>query len=105
MAGPKLDELMNELREEFENSPPYPGNYLPTKNDICAAKYSADNQWYRARILKNAKDGVLVSFIDFGNVSIEKAHLILINIICFIKILTEKKLTTWLKNIKIVLFL
>ncbi|XP_042897103.1 staphylococcal nuclease domain-containing protein 1 [Parasteatoda tepidariorum] len=65
--GPKLDELMNELREEFESSPPYPGNYVPTKNDICAAKYSADNQWYRARILKNAKDGVLVSFIDFGN--------------------------------------
>jgi staphylococcal nuclease domain-containing protein 1 len=38
------------------------------KNTICAAKFSDDNQWYRARIEKTLGKGKLdVYFIDFGN--------------------------------------
>jgi endonuclease YncB( thermonuclease family) len=37
------------------------------KNTNCLAQFSADNQWYRARIDGRIQGGVKVTFIDFGN--------------------------------------
>ena len=38
------------------------------KGTLCAAKFSVDNQWYRARVTGTQGKGVHdVVFIDFGN--------------------------------------
>lgn len=34
---------------------------------MCAAKYSADNCWYRAKIEKIAGNKVSVHYVDYGN--------------------------------------
>jgi staphylococcal nuclease domain-containing protein 1 len=66
--GERFEELMSEMREELSTNPPLPGAYHPKKLDYCAAKYSADGQWYRARIEKiTGASEAQVLFIDYGN--------------------------------------
>ena len=65
--GPQLEKLMEQLRQDMEANPPLPGSYNPKKGDLCAAKFSQDGQWYRAKVEKLEKGKVLVLFIDFGN--------------------------------------
>ncbi|ODN01371.1 nuclease domain-containing protein 1, partial [Orchesella cincta] len=66
--GDKLEALMNDLRRELNEKPPMTGAYTPKKGDLCAARYSGDGQWYRARVEKTLPDGeVAVVFIDYGN--------------------------------------
>lgn len=65
--GPKLEELMINMRQEFTSNPPLTGAYTPKKNDICAAKFSGDDLWYRARVEKIMGDKVQVMFVDYGN--------------------------------------
>ena len=66
--GPKLEELLTELREELTSNPPLPGAYKPTKGDVVAAKFSADQQWYRAKIEKIvSSQEIQVIYIDYGN--------------------------------------
>ena len=61
---------MEELREEMENNPPLPGAYTAKKGDVCAAKFSQDGQWYRAKVEKlDAGGQATVLFTDYGNVS------------------------------------
>jgi len=64
--GPALEQLMDSIREEFNNNPPLAGAYQPRKNDVCAAKF-VDNQWYRAKVEKVAGSDVSVLYIDYGN--------------------------------------
>ncbi|KAI1286752.1 Nuclease domain-containing protein [Halotydeus destructor] len=66
-GGAALEELLEELRDELNNNPPLPGAFHPVKGDVCAAKFSADQQWYRARIDKTLPSGAQVTFIDYGN--------------------------------------
>lgn len=47
--------------------PPLPPNYQPKKGDLCAACFSVDYCWYRARILRTSPKSVVLQFIDFGN--------------------------------------
>jgi len=66
--GDKLESLMSELRQELTEKPPLTGAYKPEKGDLCVARYSADNEWYRARVEKILPDGeVAVLFVDYGN--------------------------------------
>ncbi|KAJ8315336.1 hypothetical protein KUTeg_007486 [Tegillarca granosa] len=67
--GPQLEKLMEQLRLEMETNPPLPGSYTPKRGDMCAAKFSADDQWYRARVEKVDRNKVTVHFIDYGNVN------------------------------------
>lgn len=60
---------MTELREELTTTPPLVGSYTPKKGELCAAKYSDDDQWYRARIMKVQGNQIYISYIDYGNVS------------------------------------
>merc|ERR1719450_71287 len=40
----------------------------PHRNFVCAAKFSADKSWYRAKVLKvNHDDTVEVEYVDYGN--------------------------------------
>lgn len=66
--GPKLEELLTELREELAANPPLVGAYKPTKGDLVVAKFSADQQWYRAKIEKiMSQNEVQVLYVDYGN--------------------------------------
>ncbi|XP_069102098.1 staphylococcal nuclease domain-containing protein 1-like [Argopecten irradians] len=65
--GPQLEKLMEQLRQDMESNPPLPGSYTPKKGDVCAAQFSADESWYRAKVEKVEKSNVTVLFIDYGN--------------------------------------
>lgn len=65
--GPRLEKLMEEMRGAMESEPPLPGAYSPKRGDLCAAKFSADGQWYRAKIERMEGSKITVFFIDFGN--------------------------------------
>nr|QBI71279.1 ebna2 binding protein P100 [Nicoletia phytophila] len=65
--GPKLEELMEKLRQEFTANPPMTGAYTPKKGDLCAAKFVADGNWYRARVEKVTGNNVNVYYVDYGN--------------------------------------
>ena len=69
-SGQKLEELSENLRKEFAENPPVAGSHVPKRGEIVAAKYTVDNQWYRAKVEKVEKSHVAtVLFIDYGNVS------------------------------------
>lgn len=66
--GPKLEQLTMQLRSELESRPPVPGAYTPKAGDMCVAKFSIDNEWYRAKVLSVQSSGnVNVLFVDYGN--------------------------------------
>lgn len=44
LSGPKLEQLMEQLREEMESNPPLQGAYTPKKGELCAAKFE-DGEW------------------------------------------------------------
>lgn len=50
--GPKAESLLAKLRQEFEANPPLPGSYTPKRGDLCAAKFTLDDAWYRAKVEK-----------------------------------------------------
>lgn len=73
-SGPKLEQLMNQLRTELETRPPISGAYTPKVNDVCVAQFSMDDEWYRAKVLSVKNSGeVTVLFIDYGNKETTKA--------------------------------
>lgn len=43
--GPKLEELLEKMREELAADPPLPGAFKPRKGDLCAAQFSDDQLW------------------------------------------------------------
>lgn len=65
--GTKLEQLTYQLRSELELRPPVAGAYTPKVGEVCVAKFSQDNEWYRARVLKVDGSKVTVLFIDYGN--------------------------------------
>ena len=72
--GPKLEQLTNQLRAELESRPPVPGSYTPKVGDLCVAQFSADDEWYRAKVLSvNANGNVNVLFVDYGNKELTQA--------------------------------
>jgi len=72
--GPKLEQMMADLRQEFTSQPPLAGAYNPKRGDLCAARFSADNQWYRARVeLVKSRDHVELLYVDFGNREVSSA--------------------------------
>ena len=72
-SGPKLEQLTSQMRAELEARPPVPGAYTPKVGDLCVARFSMDDEWYRAKVLSVADSAVVVSFIDYGNKETTKA--------------------------------
>ncbi|XP_056643670.1 staphylococcal nuclease domain-containing protein 1 [Diorhabda sublineata] len=65
--GPKVEALFAKLRQEFEANPPLPGAYTPKRGDICAAKFTVDDDWYRVKVEKVQGGKATVHYIDYGN--------------------------------------
>ncbi|KAF9914354.1 hypothetical protein BX616_008467 [Lobosporangium transversale] len=63
-----LEKMMSELSVHLKNSTA-PPNWKPRTNEIVSAKFTEDNQWYRAKILRNITDpkNVEVIYVDYGN--------------------------------------
>lgn len=67
-SGPKLEQLTTQLRAELASKPPVAGAYTPKVGDICVAKFSADDEWYRAKVTGTSSNSqATVLFIDYGN--------------------------------------
>jgi staphylococcal nuclease domain-containing protein 1 len=65
-----LDTLMKDFASfhiSSSNSQPLPGP--PKAGDVVSAKFTADGQWYRARVRRNDRDAKTseVVYIDYGN--------------------------------------
>lgn len=65
--GPKVESLNAKFRQEFQANPPLVGAYTPKRGEICAAKFTLDDQWYRAKIEKVTGSNISVMYIDYGN--------------------------------------
>nr|CAG4651604.1 EOG090X01F7 [Triops cancriformis] len=64
--GPRLEQLMAQIRQELEANPPLSGAYTAKKGDLCAAKFS-DGEWYRAKVEKVTGNQVSLLYVDYGN--------------------------------------
>lgn len=72
--GAKLETLMAKLRKEFQDSPPLAGAYTPKRNDLCAAQFSEDNEWYRAKVEKVQGQNATILYVDYGNKEVNIQH-------------------------------
>jgi len=70
----KLDEVTKALTEAFASGKPE--SVTPKRNEICAAKFDADNQWYRAKVLRIEDGSYEIRYIDFGNEQTVKADVL-----------------------------
>lgn len=63
-----LDSLMNKLGKFYSrNNCQDPRRIFPAEGELCVAKYSKDDKWYRARITGVREDELQVFFVDYGN--------------------------------------
>ncbi|KAG6446593.1 maternal protein tudor isoform X2 [Manduca sexta] len=63
----KIDAIQAELQSNADNYQDIESREMGT---LCIAKYSADDQWYRAIILDSDSDITTVRFIDYGNTDV-----------------------------------
>lgn len=72
-SGPKLEELLKQMRTELPQTGGKKGGasgdgHTPARGEVVAAKFSADHQWYRARVVKvNSPQDIEILYIDYGN--------------------------------------
>ena len=65
--GSKVEQLQTELRDIFNQTKPV-GGHAPKKGELLAARFAADNEWYRARVEKiEPNNRISVYFVDYGN--------------------------------------
>ncbi|GAA6013769.1 hypothetical protein JCM10207_008185 [Rhodosporidiobolus poonsookiae] len=67
---PELESLMGELSLFHRENDVTPAGFIPRNGDLVSAKFSADNEWYRAKIRRTnpASKQCEVVYIDYGNV-------------------------------------
>ncbi|KAF9581536.1 hypothetical protein BGW38_001413, partial [Lunasporangiospora selenospora] len=64
-----LDKLMSDLSVHYKAAPTAPEGWKPRVNEVVGAKFTSDNQWYRAKVLRNVGESksVEVIYVDYGN--------------------------------------
>ena len=72
VVGPEsklLEKMMKEFSAHHASAGASSAPYTPKTGEFCSAKFSADQSWYRARILKSsvAKNSYEVLYVDYGN--------------------------------------
>ncbi|CAG9781813.1 unnamed protein product [Diatraea saccharalis] len=73
-SGTKLESLMDKIHQELKTNAPLPGSYVPRRGNICAARFTLDDQWYRAKVEKVTEDKKAhIFYIDYGNREIVSA--------------------------------
>jgi len=55
-----------DITERIERSTPV-GGFTPSVGTLCLAQFSADNKWYRGRVVRKLSGMFLVLFVDYGN--------------------------------------
>ncbi|GAA5853221.1 hypothetical protein JCM3766R1_000199 [Sporobolomyces carnicolor] len=66
---PELESLMSELTLFHQSADVTPSGFTPRSGELISAKFSADGQWYRAKVRKSnpGKKEAEVVYIDYGN--------------------------------------
>lgn len=60
----KIEKIIGEIDFDYEKGLERPIR----KGTLCAAKYSEDDEWYRARVERGVgKEVYEITFIDYGN--------------------------------------
>lgn len=63
-----LMELMDQVNQHASSSKAQPFTNPPENGELCLAKFSEDQMWYRASVLDVSPAATTVQFVDFGNV-------------------------------------
>ncbi|KAK6047272.1 nuclease-like protein [Cooperia oncophora] len=69
--GPKLEKMTADFREYLRQHPPMTGAFNAKRGDLCAAPFSVDGLWYRAKVESIRSGQAEVLFVDYGNVTRE----------------------------------
>ncbi|XP_044287385.1 tudor domain-containing protein 1 [Varanus komodoensis] len=64
----KFHKLMTELTDYCNSQKD--STFKPKVGELCCAKFSGDNNWYRAVVLENRVSKAKVAYADYGNVEI-----------------------------------
>jgi staphylococcal nuclease domain-containing protein 1 len=66
-----LEKLMADLGNHHKNNSSAPENWKPRVNETVSAKFTEDNQWYRAKVIRHIAESksIEVLYVDYGNVS------------------------------------
>ncbi|KAG0307678.1 hypothetical protein BGZ98_010097 [Dissophora globulifera] len=64
-----LEKMMSELGIHHKKDSAAPANWKPRVNETVSAKFTEDNQWYRAKVIRNVAESksVEVVYVDYGN--------------------------------------
>ncbi|CAF1092925.1 unnamed protein product [Adineta ricciae] len=61
-------EQLQTMLQVLLNQKALPDGYIPEEDDLLAARFSVDNEWYRARVEKiDENNQITVYFVDYGN--------------------------------------
>jgi len=66
-----LEKMMADLGSHHKSDSGAPADWKPKVHQVISAKFTEDNQWYRAKVVRNVAEtkSVEVLYIDYGNVS------------------------------------
>ncbi|KAG0277464.1 hypothetical protein BGZ95_005896 [Linnemannia exigua] len=64
-----LEKMMSELGIHHKNASTAPESWKPRNGEVVSAKFTEDNQWYRAKVIRNVPESksVEVIYVDYGN--------------------------------------
>ncbi|KAG0026669.1 hypothetical protein BGZ82_009363, partial [Podila clonocystis] len=64
-----LEKMMSELGIHHKSSSSAPDNWKPRVGETVSAKFTEDNQWYRAKVTRNVAESksVEIIYVDYGN--------------------------------------
>lgn len=63
-----LEQLAQSMNDYYSITAPPAKSFRPAEMSCCAARYSVDNRWYRARIKRYSSDTTVeLVYLDYGN--------------------------------------